>query len=167
MMHPTDQQAQAHDAIAADHYRGEHRVARERFLARAAGQHHGNDQRHFDYRDRYGQHQCAEGLADPVRHDFGVMNRGAAELRAFAEGIFSRFPDLTFELQSSFSDGTRGGAEWVMRGTRDVRGMPATAKRVEVRGASIFEFVGDKIRRCSDYWDMATYLKQLGLTPSA
>ena len=97
----------------------------------------------------------------------GAMNRGAAELRAFAEEVFSRFPDVTFELQSSFADGTRGGAEWVMRGTRDLRGMPATGQRVEVRGASIFEFVGDKIRRCSDYWDMATYLKQLGLMPSA
>jgi hypothetical protein len=41
--------------------------------------------------------------------------------------------------------------------------MPATGKRVEVRGASVFEFVGDKIRRCSDYWDMATFLKPLGL----
>ena len=54
----------------------------------------------------------------------GAMNRGAAELRAFAEGVFSRFPDVTFELQCSFADGTRGGAEWVMRGTRDLRGMP-------------------------------------------
>jgi steroid delta-isomerase-like uncharacterized protein len=94
----------------------------------------------------------------------GVKNRGAAELRAFAEGVFSRFPGLTFELRSSFADGTRGGAEWIMRGTRDLPGMPGTGKRVEVRGASIFEFVGDRIRRCSDYWDMATYLKQLGLT---
>jgi ketosteroid isomerase-like protein len=78
----------------------------------------------------------------------GVMTRGASELRAFAEGVFSRFPDVTFELQSSFADGTRGGAEWVMRGTRDLPEMPG--QRVEVRGASIFEFVGDKIRRCSD-----------------
>ena len=95
----------------------------------------------------------------------GVMNRSTAELRAFAEGVFTRLPDVTFELQSSFADGTRGGAEWVMRGMRDLPGMPATGKRVEVRGASIFEFASDKIRRCSDYWDMATYLKQLGLIP--
>jgi len=97
----------------------------------------------------------------------GVMNRGAAELRAFVEMVFTRIPDVTFELQSRFADGTRGGAEWIMRGTRDLPGMPATRKRVEVRGASIFEFVGNRIRRCSDYWDMATYFKQLGLMPSA
>ena len=95
----------------------------------------------------------------------GVVNRGTAELRAFAEGFFSGFPDVTFELRSSFANGTSGGAEWVMRGTHkgDLPGMQATGKRVEVRGASIFEFASDKIRRCSDYWDMATFLKQLGL----
>ena len=99
----------------------------------------------------------------------GVVNRGIAELRAFGEGFFSGFPDVTFELQSAFVNGTRGGAEWVMRGTHtgSLPGMPATGKRVEVRGASIFDFMGDRIRRCSDYWDMATLLKQLGLMPSA
>jgi steroid delta-isomerase-like uncharacterized protein len=98
----------------------------------------------------------------------GVVNRGLVELRAFAEGFFSGFPDVTFELRSSFAAGTAGGAEWVMRGTHkgDLPGMPATGKHIEVRGASIFEFAGHKIRRCSDYWDMATFLKQLGLMPS-
>ena len=98
--------------------------------------------------------------ADVVYEDvpMGAVNRGVTELRAFAEQILARLPDITFELQSSFTDGSRGGAEWVMRGTRD----PATGKRVEVRGVSVFEFDGDKVRRCSDYWDMATYLKQLG-----
>jgi hypothetical protein len=41
--------------------------------------------------------------------------------------------------------------------------MPATGKSIEVRGASIFEFTGNPIRRCTDYWDMVTLLKQLGL----
>ncbi len=98
----------------------------------------------------------------------GAVNRSAAELRAFGEGFFSGFPDVTFELKSSFANGTSGGAEWVMRGTHKgaLPGMPATGKRVEVRGASVFEFEGNKIRRCSDYWDMATFLRQLGLMPS-
>lgn len=99
----------------------------------------------------------------------GAVNRGHAELRAFGEGFFSGFPDVTFELRSRFTNGVNGGAEWVMRGTHkgDMPGMPATGKRVEVRGSTIFEFAGDRIRRCSDYWDMVTFLKQLGLMPSA
>lgn len=94
----------------------------------------------------------------------GAVNRSAAELRAFGEGFFAGFPDVMFELTSTCADGARGGAEWVMRATHkgDLPGMPATGRRVEVRGASAFEFRGDKIRRCTDYWDMATLLKQLG-----
>jgi hypothetical protein len=46
----------------------------------------------------------------------GVVNRSTTELRTFGEGFFPGFADVTFELQSNFADGTRGGAEWVMRG---------------------------------------------------
>ena len=94
----------------------------------------------------------------------GVVSRGVAELRAFGEEVLSRFPDITFELQTVFADGTRGGGEWVMRGVRQVHATPVAGTRVEIRGASIFEFAGGKIRRCSDYWDMAGYLEQLGLS---
>jgi steroid delta-isomerase-like uncharacterized protein len=107
---------------------------------------------------------------DAVYEDvaMGVVNRGGAELRAFGEGILSGFPDVTFELRSSFASPSGGGAEWVMRGTHkgDLPGMPATGRRIEVRGASVFEFEGNKIRRCSDYFDMMTLLKQLGLMPT-
>jgi steroid delta-isomerase-like uncharacterized protein len=98
----------------------------------------------------------------------GVVNHGKNELRTFGEGFFAAFPDVTFELTSRFATGSQGGSEWVMRGTHqgDMPGLPATNKRIEVRGASIFEFEGDKVRRCSDYWDMATLLKQLGLMPA-
>lgn len=97
-----------------------------------------------------------------------VVNHGRDELRAFAEGFFAGFPDVTFELRSCFANGTSGGGEWIMRGTHtgDLPGMPTTGRRIEVRGASIFEFAGAKIRRCADYWDMVTFLKQLGLMPS-
>jgi steroid delta-isomerase-like uncharacterized protein len=97
----------------------------------------------------------------------GAVNRTKDELRAFGDAFFAGFPDVTFELTSKCATDTRGAAEWIMRGTHrgDMPGMPATGKPVEVRGASVFEFAGAKIRRCSDYWDMATLLKQLGLMP--
>jgi steroid delta-isomerase-like uncharacterized protein len=99
----------------------------------------------------------------------GVTNRSAAELQAFGEGFFSAFPDVVFELRSSSADGSSGSSEWIMRGTHkgDLPGMPATGRRVDVRGASVFEFAGRRIRRCSDYWDMVTLLRQLRLMPSA
>ena len=128
--------------------------------------------------EEWGRHWTAHDLHrllplftdDLVYEDvtMGVVNRSRDELRAFGEGFFAAFPDVAFELTSRFAGGSHGGAEWVMRGTHrgDLPGMPATGKQVEVRGASILEFAGEKIRRCSDYWDMATFLKQLGMMPA-
>jgi len=56
--------------------------------------------------------------------------------------------------------------EWVMSGTHkgDFPGMPATGKRFSsVRGAMIVELQDGRIRRCSDYWDAVTFMRQVGL----
>jgi steroid delta-isomerase-like uncharacterized protein len=92
-----------------------------------------------------------------------VVNRGKEALRAFGAQFLKTFPDATIELTTSFVTPTHGGAEWVMRGTQmgDMREIPATGKRMEVRGASILEFADNKIRRVSDYWDRMTFVAQL------
>ena len=47
------------------------------------------------------------------------------------------------------------------------RVLPATGERFSsVRGSSILELEAGKIRRESDYWDAATFMKQVGLLPS-
>jgi steroid delta-isomerase-like uncharacterized protein len=100
---------------------------------------------------------------------FGVVTRGKAELRAFAEGAFAAVPDFRFELRSRFVGGSWGGLEWVMSGTHkgDFPGIPATGRRFSsVRGSTVVELQGTKIRRCSDYWDAATFMRQVGLLPS-
>ena len=96
---------------------------------------------------------------------FGVLNHGKGELRAFAEGIFAAFPDFRIELKSQFVAGERGAMEWVMAATHegDMQGMPATHKKFSVRGATVVDLDGTKIRRNSDYWDLSTFLKQIGL----
>jgi steroid delta-isomerase-like uncharacterized protein len=101
--------------------------------------------------------------SDAVYEDvpMGVVNRGIDNLHVFAEQVLARVPDISFELRSTFADSERGVAEWIMRGTRELPGRVAVP--FEVRGVSIFEFAGDKIRRCSDYWDMGAYRKQLGM----
>lgn len=49
----------------------------------------------------------------------------------------------------------------------DFPGIPATGKRSSaVRGSTIIELEVGKIRRESDYWDAATFMKQVGLLPS-
>jgi steroid delta-isomerase-like uncharacterized protein len=93
----------------------------------------------------------------------GVVNHGKEALRTFAAHFILVFPDVTMELSSSFATATRGGAEWVMRGTQtvDLPSVRARGQRMEVRGASILEFAECKIQRVSDYWDRNTFLEQL------
>src|SRR6185503_11540809 len=87
--------------------------------------------RHWAYWSAHDLDRLLQLFTDDVVYEdvtMGVVNRGTAQLRAFGEGFFSAFPDVTFELRSSFADGNSGGGEWVMRGTHhgDLPGMPAT-----------------------------------------
>src|SRR2546421_12899123 len=97
-----------------------------------------------------------------------IVIRGKEELKNFAKTFFGAYPDLKIELHSRFVFGTLGSAEWTESGTHrgDAPGLPATNKHMSVRGASVFELQGDKIRRCTDYWNMVTLLKQFGLMPA-
>ena len=75
---------------------------------------------------------------------------------------------MKFESKSRFvaADGKSGALEWTWRGreTKHFPGLPATNKLFEIRGATVVEFTDGKINRNSDYWDLATCMKQVGLT---
>ena len=98
----------------------------------------------------------------------GAVNHGADALRDFTGAVFGAFVDMKIELKSHLvaADGKQGAIEWVWRGhqTKDFPGLPATNKPFEVRGATVVEFANGKISRNSDYWDLTTYMKQVGLT---
>ena len=99
---------------------------------------------------------------------FGAVNRGKAELRAFANGTFAAVPDFKVSLVTRFVAGNRGAMEWTMSGTHkgDFPGLPATGKRFSsIRGATIVELKEGKILRCFDYWDAATLMRLVGLLP--
>jgi steroid delta-isomerase-like uncharacterized protein/uncharacterized protein (TIGR02118 family) len=94
-----------------------------------------------------------------------AVNRGREELRAFAAAVFAALPDFAIALTSAAAEHGRGHAEWTMSGTHagDLPGLPATGKRFAVRGASVLDLQADRILRCSDYWDRAAFLEQVGL----
>jgi len=100
---------------------------------------------------------------------FGVVARGKDELRNFVSGAFAAIPDFTYRVTSRFATRQSAAIEWVMSGTHkgDFPGMPATGKRFStVRGSSILELDAGKIRRQSDYWDAATFMREVGALPS-
>ena len=98
----------------------------------------------------------------------GVLTHGKAELKAFADGIFAAIPDFAIELSLRFAADRWGGMEWTMSGTHrgDLPGLPATGKPFTLRGSSILELVSGRIGRCTDYWDMTAFLKQIGAMPA-
>lgn len=100
---------------------------------------------------------------------FSVVARGKKELGSFVIGAFAAVPDFAYRVTSRVATRQWAAIEWVMSGTQkgDFPGMPATGKRFSsVRGSSILEFDAGTIRRQSDYWDAATFMKQVGLLPS-
>ena len=99
----------------------------------------------------------------------GATARGKEEFRRFLEEAFAAVPDIEYDVTSRLITARGAAIEWVMSGTQkgDFPGIPATGKRFSsVRGVSILELEGDKIRRESDYWDAATFMKQVGVLPS-
>jgi len=94
---------------------------------------------------------------------FGVVNQGSAQIRAFAQFFFTVVPDLKVDLINSDLKGGHGTIEWVFSGT-DV-GLYKTGKQFSVRGVTVIDVHGTKISRNSDYYDLATILRDLGLLP--
>ena len=104
---------------------------------------------------------------DCVKEDLaiGKATRGKTEMRALIGGAFTAMPDMKIELVTLFDCGDWAATEWIMSGgySNDYPGMPvATGRRFSVRGASIMELRNGKISRISDYWDFASFLRQVG-----
>lgn len=93
------------------------------------------------------------------------MQRGKSEIENFYKASRSAFPDFKVELTSRSADGDRATAEWHSTGTHqgDLLGLPATHKAISLRGVSIFEFAGSKIKRVTDYYNWAELVRPLGV----
>ena len=98
----------------------------------------------------------------------GAVRNGKKELEAFIKNILTAFPDLKVEIKSIFVSGDWVGSEWIMTGTRSGPSpyLPSAKKKFSIRGASITELQSGKIKRNSDYWNMTSYLRQVGLMPN-
>lgn len=95
----------------------------------------------------------------------GQVYRGKDSLKAWAKMTFAMIPDFKVDARSLFASGDWLACEWVMTGTQtgEARGLPATGKSFKVRGSTIVELRDGKILRNADYWDSATWMRQLGV----
>ena len=95
----------------------------------------------------------------------GQTYRGKDELKAWATMSFDAIPDFKLDVTSLFASGEWVACEWVMSGTQSgaIPGLPATGKSFSVRGSTVAQLKDGKIMRNADYWDVMTFLRQLGV----
>jgi steroid delta-isomerase-like uncharacterized protein len=96
---------------------------------------------------------------------FGQTFHGSAQLRDVAKNFFAAVPDVHFDCTATALHGGQGNIEWIMSGT-DV-GLFKTGKRFSVPGKSIIDVQKGKISRNSDYYDLATIMRQVGILPAS
>jgi steroid delta-isomerase-like uncharacterized protein len=115
--------------------------------------------------------QVAEWMTrDCVYEDLtlGESHKGPADIAAFVDGVAPTFSDdYSFTLLDGASTADHYYMEWVMRGTHNGTAgpLPPTGKSFEIRGVSVGELEDGRICANRDYWDMATFLTQVGLMP--
>lgn len=122
------------------------------------------------YIDFWNSHDAksASGLfVDSVVYDdqgLGIFCNGITELEAFANRYFQvASEDSHFELVASHICGDHGTIEWLMTFTTTENFWgPTPGKKIKVREVGVIQLVGDKIARCTDYYDVATMLRQSG-----
>lgn len=92
----------------------------------------------------------------------GAVSQGLAEIRDFAVATFAAIPDIHFDLVNSALKGGHGTIEWVFSGT-DTAAFLGTSKPFSVRGVTVMDVHGTKLAQETDYWDLATVLREVGL----
>lgn len=110
---------------------------------------------------------------DVVYVDLGVGERmeGRSAVSDFAASMEPHFSsDYRFDLGRVLVTGDSYAAEWTMSGTHDgadeQRGLPATGHRFEIPGVSVGRLRDGKIAENTDYYNLASFLMQVGLMPA-
>jgi steroid delta-isomerase-like uncharacterized protein len=103
-------------------------------------------------------------------HVTGDVNVGREQIATAIRGIFSVFPDLSFEGRRTYIRENLVVQEWTARGTHEgtmTRAgieVPPTGKRVEYKGMDVIPIEDGLVARKDVYSDSISLLRQLGLT---
>lgn len=99
----------------------------------------------------------------------GAVRRGKVEIKQLLSAAFAFAPDLRVTLTSLAVSGDTATTEWEIEGTQtgptgvgSIGELPATGRTFRLRGASILHLQDGRIGRVTDYYDMATFWRQLG-----
>lgn len=96
--------------------------------------------------------------------DGAVLSRATFKERLIASR--TPFPDLRFDLIDVVADDDRVAIAWTMRGTQTgaMGSFPATGRRIEVQGMTVYYFREGRITGHRQVVDRLTVARQLGIT---
>ena len=103
-------------------------------------------------------------------HVTGDLNVGRDQIRSAISGIFTVFPDLSFETRRQYIREDLVVQEWTARGTQEgtmTRGgvqVEPTGRKVDYKGMDVIPIEDGLVARKDVYSDSVTLLRQLGLT---
>lgn len=113
----------------------------------------------------------AQGMADlftedGVYEDFAFQARfqGRDGVATWVKLTAENIPEVRAEILDAFQAGDRVAVRWVFHGTPlRFAAIEATGKSFAVPAVTVFEMEGDRIRRASDYYNLADLFRQVGL----
>jgi steroid delta-isomerase-like uncharacterized protein len=93
--------------------------------------------------------------------------RGSAAIRKLMKYYLRAFPDVQITIHDLLVEGDRAALVWMWQGTHKGRFMniPATGRRVTVRGTTVLSVREGRIHRVMRIWDVAGLLRGIGLLP--
>ena len=92
---------------------------------------------------------------------------GLEEDQAALKGWHQAFSDITIVPEKLIAEGDLVAIYWIARGTNTGtgNGLPATGKKAELAGITIWRIVDGKIREEWSAFDQLSMMQQLGLLP--
>jgi limonene-1,2-epoxide hydrolase len=102
--------------------------------------------------DRIARH-VTDGFVNVHAAALGEGSVGRSEYRRRLPGFLRSFSGLRYDEVDVIGDGTRLAATYRIRAVYD--GHP-----IDLAGVMVFDVVGDRIARRTDYWDALTFLHQ-------
>lgn len=106
---------------------------------------------------------------DAVGHDPAQPEptRGPEGVKQLVSMYRSAFPDLSFDVHETLSDGDWAAVRWISRGTHEgaLMGIEPTGRDVEVVGTDLSRVEDGKIVESHVVWDALGMLRQIGAIP--
>jgi len=116
-----------------------------------------------------GRFELAEQLYAKDFANHGIhRDIGLQEDQEALKGWHQAFPDVTIVPKKLIAEGDLVVVYWVARGTNTGtgNGLPATGKKVEQAGITIWRIVDGKIKEEWSAFDQLSMMQQLGLLPN-